>query len=332
MTNAKPWVTAVILFIAALASAQDIHFSHMHRAPLQLNPALAGASNADIRMGAMYRSQWQSVPVPYTTAMAFADGRFGPQGLGVGIQLLTDKAGDGEMRWFQGAVSVSYAVDISEQFSLSAGLQGAFAQRSFEWGRLTFDEQYDGDQFNAGAATGEDVKANNLSFPSLGAGLNLRYAIPGTRTQFDFGAGVHQLLQPQASFFNDDTVRISRRFSPYLLCVVQVAPKLDIAARAWPMSQSPYAQFVTGAALIYHLQTARDREISLELGMLNRWNDALIPHVGLRYRTWEAGFSYDINLSDFQSATNQRGGPEFFLQHFIFRVQPPPVFKACPIF
>jgi hypothetical protein len=68
------------------------------------------------------------------------------------------------------------------------------------------------------------------------------------------------------------------------------------------------------------------------LALLSRLGDALIPQLGLRYRVWEVGFSYDVNISEFQKATNRRGGPEFYLQYFLTRVQAPPVFKACPIF
>ncbi|MBK7407650.1 MAG: PorP/SprF family type IX secretion system membrane protein [Saprospirales bacterium] len=309
----------------------------MHRAPLHLNPALAGLSQADIRFGGIYRHQWQSVPVPYTTYLFFADTRLvrprlGPGVFGAGLQLLTDEAGDGAMRWFQGAVSVSYIIPLGNRMGLSAGIQGSFAQRSFEYSRLTFDEQFDGDQFNASSPTGEDSGANTFSLFSLAAGANLRYIIPESRTRFDIGSGVHHLLRPVSSYLGDDNIRLTRRYSPYLLGTIQLFPRLDLLVRAWWQSQQPYGELVAGAGLAYHLQTARNRELSLEFCLLDRLNDALIPQLGLRYRSWEAGFSYDINLSDFQQATNQRGGPEFYLQYFITRVQAPPVFKSCPIF
>lgn len=333
----KAFLPAVFLFFASGLGAQDVHFSHMHRAPLHLNPALSGLAEADYRFGGIYRNQWQAVPVPYTTLLAFADGRFskpklGPGFFGAGLQVLSDEAGDGEMRWVQAAVSVSYVLPLGRQFGLSAGFQGSFSQRSFLWSKLTFDEQFDGDQFNAGSPTGEDFSASSLAFPSVAAGFNLRYKMPESRTRADIGAGAHHLLKPAASFFDAADSRISRRFSPYFLAQVQVLPKLDILLRAWWMGQAPYAQFVAGGGLLYHLKTVRGKEVSLELSLSGRLNDALIPQAGLRYRSWEAGFSYDINTSDFQVATNRRGGPEFYLQYFITRVQAPPVFKACPIF
>lgn len=327
----------LLLLLSLRTEAQDIHFSNMHRMPLQISPALAGLAPSDIRFGGIYRNQWQSVPIPYTTFGAFFDTRLAkpkadPGILGAGFQALTDEAGNGEMRWIQGALSLSYHIPVWNFFGLSVGLQGAFFQRNFDYGLLTFDEQFDGDQFNPAASNGEDSRLNKLSYFSLGAGVNFRYKLPESRTKFDLGIGIHHLNRPFSSFLENDPVRISARYSPYLLGTIQVLPKLDALARAWWEKQGTYAQLVTGAALEYHLETSRQREFSLELGCMYRWKDALIPLLGVRFRSWEAGFSYDINLSDFQKATGRRGGPEAYFQYFITRVQPPPVFKACPIF
>ncbi len=327
----------ILLLIAGAAPAQDIHFSHMHRTPLHLNPALTGMAPSDLRFGGIYRNQWRAVPVPYTTFGAFADTRLsqpklGPGFIGAGLQLLTDEAGDGQMRWVQGAISLSYLVPIGNQFALGAGIQGSFAQRNFELGLLTFDEQFDGDQFNAASANGEDARQNTLNYISFAAGANIRFKVPESRTQFDLGSGVHHLTAPVSSFLEDEDIRLSPRISPYLLGSVQVHSKIDVLLRAWWQGQGSYRELVTGAGILYHLQTARQRELSLEFSILNRWKDALIPQFGLRYRTWEAGMSYDINFSDFQKATGRRGGPELYFQYFITRVQPPPLFKACPIF
>lgn len=218
------------------------------------------------------------------------------------------------------------------RLALSAGVQGSFAQRTFNYALLTFDEQFDGDQFNAGAGNGEDSQLNSASVISGAAGGNLRLKLPESRTQFDLGAGVHQIPGPVASFLKNNDVRLSMRWSPYLLGAIQVHPKLDVLLRGWWQKQGPYDELLAGAGVEYHFQTARDKELSLELCVLNRWRDALIPQVGLRYRSWEAGFSYDINYSGFQKATGSRGGPELYFQYMVTLVQAPPVFKACPIF
>ena len=70
----------------------------------------------------------------------------------------------------------------------------------------------------------------------------------------------------------------------------------------------------------------------MQAGVSFRFGDAIIPTTAVQYRNWTAGFSYDVNTSEFQVATGQRGGPELFVQYILWKVQPPPEFKACPIF
>src|ERR1700748_2006426 len=87
---------AVLLF-GISACAQDIHFSQFFQTPLLRNPSLAGIYTGDIRVQAVYRSQWNSVTDAYKTASL--DGEYKmPVGksndfVTVGMQLLYDKAG-----------------------------------------------------------------------------------------------------------------------------------------------------------------------------------------------------------------------------------------------
>ena len=59
------------------ASAQDIHFSQFFNCPLQLNPALTGPFNGDMRGVVIYKDQWRSVSAasPYKTVSASFDMR-----------------------------------------------------------------------------------------------------------------------------------------------------------------------------------------------------------------------------------------------------------------
>ena len=46
--------------------AQDPHFSQFYLSPLQLNPALTGVMNEDIRASLLHRSQWRTVSAPFS--------------------------------------------------------------------------------------------------------------------------------------------------------------------------------------------------------------------------------------------------------------------------
>src|SRR5215470_10407076 len=95
------------LTILFTASAQDIHFSQFYYSPLTFNPALTGAMDGTYRIGAIYKNQWSSISSPfvYSTPSIAADaklfsGKFNGNYLGVGLLLLNDRSGDGNLRNF----------------------------------------------------------------------------------------------------------------------------------------------------------------------------------------------------------------------------------------
>jgi len=50
-----------ITFSYLAVQAQDIHFSQFYMSPLNLNPALTGVMNSQVRVVGNYRNQWASV-------------------------------------------------------------------------------------------------------------------------------------------------------------------------------------------------------------------------------------------------------------------------------
>ena len=92
----------LLLFISLVSFkiyAQDLHFSQFDGSLLNLSPAFTGFFNGDYRAGAIYRSQWQSVPVPYSTFSMAGEARLKPKSfvkdmIGVGLTFNSDRAGD----------------------------------------------------------------------------------------------------------------------------------------------------------------------------------------------------------------------------------------------
>src|SRR5437868_13426390 len=91
------WSLFILLTISSKGISQDIHFSQFFETPLLRNPALAGIFTGDLRVQAVYRTQWSSVTVPYQTGSLNAEYKL-PMGssndfLSIGGQVLYDKAG-----------------------------------------------------------------------------------------------------------------------------------------------------------------------------------------------------------------------------------------------
>ncbi|MBM3440730.1 MAG: type IX secretion system membrane protein PorP/SprF, partial [Bacteroidetes bacterium] len=94
----------MLILVCTNAAAQDLHFSQFMNSPLTTNPANAGfIPEADYRIGANYRQQWTSIPVPYKTISVWGDvqvfrNRFENGWMGVGGVILSDVAGRGNLR------------------------------------------------------------------------------------------------------------------------------------------------------------------------------------------------------------------------------------------
>src|ERR1700754_5223441 len=84
------------LWITNIAWSQDIHFSQFFEMPLYRNPAFAGIVNGDVRVQAVFRTQWNSVANAYKTGSLNAEYKM-PVGKGevfvtCGLEAFYDRA------------------------------------------------------------------------------------------------------------------------------------------------------------------------------------------------------------------------------------------------
>ena len=91
------WNLFILFMLSLGASAQDIHFSQFFETPLLRNPALAGIFSGDMRLQSVYRTQWQSVTVPYQTVSFNGEFKLhigkADDFITLGGEILYDKAG-----------------------------------------------------------------------------------------------------------------------------------------------------------------------------------------------------------------------------------------------
>ena len=146
---------ALMMCAMQSANSQDLHFSQFNEAPLLRNPALAGIFTGDFRLQAVYRTQWQSVTVPYQTTSFNGEYRL-PIGKGsdfvtVGGQILYDKAGSIAMTATNILPAVNYHKSLSDDKNMyiSMGFMGGLVQRRFDRSKVTTNNQFDGNSYNS---------------------------------------------------------------------------------------------------------------------------------------------------------------------------------------
>jgi len=159
----------VCLLFSVVAVAQDIHYSQFNATTQNLNPAQTGLFNGDWRFAGNYRSQWSAIPVPYKTFSIAADTRLKTKLKNdvpaLGLIVNNDKAGDSKFTTTQVFVSASYIKKLSKDSMsfLSIALQPGVSTKSFDVNALTFDNQFDGDQYNSALASGENFSKTRVS-------------------------------------------------------------------------------------------------------------------------------------------------------------------------
>lgn len=336
------------LLVPLWSAAQDVHFSQIHNAPLYTNPSLTGVFRGDIRFMANYRNQWQNVPVDYMTFGAAADMKFirrtAKKGFfSGGLQFFYDRAGLTKLTLLNLALNASYTRQITDRMFASGGVMIGGSQRSFSLDGVRFDNQWNGNIVDISRPNGENFPSTNKLFLDLGAGINLRWQSLNTaalvdrldhRTKVDLGVGVFHFHTPNQAFYEEDDASLEMRISPYVLSTIQVADEVDVIANLQGQFQGSYTEWVgiLGGKLHLDRDLGNQWALQLELGYrFDDYGDAFFPGIELFYNSWQAGFSYDFNISDFDIATKRRGGPEFSIRYTIRKVRPLPVHKICPL-
>lgn len=327
---------AIALGLAGQLCGQDIHFSQYENAPVFTNVGQTGLYAGDYRVAAIYRNQWFSVPVPYSTfgvsgEMRLMRDKLERDILAVGLLLTRDVAGDSELSATQAQFSLAYSKQLTTGLFLFGGVYAAVGQRRFSTQRLQFDDQYNGDSFDPSIVSADLANFRNTNFMYFdsGLGLGLRWQ-QSRRTFCNLSTGISHLNTPMQQFMSGGE-RLPMRISAQITASAQVNQKSDLLVSTQYQRQSVYQSFMFGAGWRYHLDQSRGREMAIFATLSHRLKDAIVPMLGFNYQGWQLGLSFDINISNFDVATNRNGAVELSLIYVLARVPKLGVVKTCPI-
>jgi len=326
-----------MLMTAGVLQAQDIHFSQYNASPLALNPALTGVNSCDWRAGLAYRNQWNSVTTPYVTYEAFFDipivkniGTNGSQ-LAGGLLLFNDVSGDGNLTNLQAMGSVAFNLGLGGKDKvLSLGIQGGLMNKSIDWAELNWGTMWDGDNFDPTINPLEPLGDDAFSKFDFNTGLAFHGKFSESFNLTVGGAAFH-LIAPSESFLGDEENKLGMRIAGHLKAGITIDKKYGIIPSVLYQSQSGAREVVVGSDFGYFLNNA-SFPATFFLGGHYRLDDAVIAAVGLDYKNFRFGASYDINTSTLKDASNGKGGFEITLVYTgcILPVIPKNYVMPCP--
>ena len=324
-----------LLIFGVSLNAQDIHFSQFYLSPMNLNPAMTGVMNCNIRLVGNYRNQWASVlkSNAYSTYSASYDqkiavGRY--DYFGVGATFWGDVAGEANFATTTAKLSGSYAKRMgggrNEAHYLVFGAEAGVAQRSLDFIKLRWGTQHDG-------AGGYDPDANSLEdnlgdenflFADMAAGL-LWFSVFDENNNLFIGGAYHHLNRADQSFYNNTVEDLYSRFTIHAGGEFEVAPRLGLVPGVIVMKQGPSFQVNSGTSFKFILGSGKGRFSTQQAFHVGTWvrvsnkvdtgvlTDAVILSTRFDYNQFSLGFSYDLNVSALQPASSNNGAFEFAL-------------------
>jgi type IX secretion system PorP/SprF family membrane protein len=321
----------VMIFVFSFAGkAQDPHFSQWWSSPLNTSPARTLQADADVRIMGNMRQQWINPAAPYYTGSLSVETsvlskKTGYNKLAWGIGFMHDNTFEGILKSNFISSALAYHQLLGEDLthSVSVGLGITNTKRTLDFYRLYFATQFSSDGFDLNLPSGETALSNMKAYWSLSAGLAYGYTTVNTR--IDLGVSAYQLNAPRQTFLSDPYQIVPTRYVGYLFFDKTLSNEQVLNVVFYFQQQARHNYSMIGFSCGFPLQK-EDR--FLNVGLLYRYKDAIIPNLSLLLGNKQIGLSYDATMSKLNTAAI---APQVFELSFSWRTIYPEKDKMkCP--
>ncbi len=325
-------ILCLLISISLFVKAQDPHFSQFFSSPLTLNPALTGKFDGTVRVSGNYRNQWPAFNNVYTTSTLSVDFDILKTKLpdydtwGVGILALKDQAGGNILTNTYLGLSTSYHKSLDEDGfqQIGIGFQGTYGQKRLNSSKLVFEDQLT--PFGFTGVTSDVFNTDNLNINYLDLNAGLIYtASTNDQNNFYIGASMYHINRPKESFKGGNW-NISPRTTLNAGGYFPVSDELTLHTSGIYQIQNNATETVVGGALAAALDAESENPSNVYGGLWYRFNDAIIPYVGLEFGGFRIGATYDVNVSSLKAGSQSRGGMEIS----VIYIKRPAGFKGIP--
>jgi type IX secretion system PorP/SprF family membrane protein len=288
------------------AKAQDPEFTQFYANPLYLNPAFAGTNRCP-RVAMNYRNQWPSLSGTFVTTSVSYDQHVETLQGGLGLMVMNDRAAQNTLNTFNVSGIYSYQQPISKKFSLKAGLQATYFQKSLDWSRLTFGDMID-------PRKGFIYETADVPREGRINGVDFSAGVLGFSDKFYGGFAVHHLNEPNESLITGVS-RLPMKFTVHAGAVIPIQKKrkdaqANISPNVLYRRQGEFQQLNLGMYVNKGPLVAGVWFRGLLFG--ERYRDSFITTIGVQTDVIRIGYSYDVTISELTPSTG--GSHEISMQ------------------
>jgi type IX secretion system PorP/SprF family membrane protein len=306
--------TIYILFLlqSVFANAQDGHFSQYFNLPLFTNPAYAGI-HQNLKVGLIYRNQYQSMPAAYSTYGIVADVYSHKLQGGLGLKIIKDDEANGIIQNQQAALSYAYQNQINKNIAFRFGMEAAFHFNQLNVSKIVVYDMLDP---RTGLVYQPIQAAENYTPQSSKQFFDVNSGLIFYNNDFYTALGALHLAKPNDGFGKAHQTPLAINFQGgYIFRTKQHITSKD----DWYFSPNLFLSFqdkmketyINALAGLGHAQTA--------IGFRNSGKniDAVIFYFGFSNGIFKAGYSYDLNVSS--KYFYLRNGHEISIQYLFER-------------
>jgi len=318
----KLYSIPILLLLTGLARGQEVNFSRVQDMTMWYNQSLKTDKQDNLVLD--YRSISYGGQIAYNSVAAMFDmpllskearnkSHAGYFSMSVGAA--SDKSNAGILNNTLGMLGISYAVPISQHETyLAIGFHGKYYTSNFNIAGISGGF---GDQFGAyGPIEGQpsaDRLASGWSYGHFNANVGASVFSNGKYDKWYFGISAQQVNQPYSYRIKSDSTRLKADYG------IQGGYKFTTSTDdevAFCMSMS-----WQGPAYRHYYDLSYTKAVpelvgggAVGLGLGYRYNDAVIPHIDLRYQKLVIGIMYDVNISTISASGIARDGVELALK------------------
>ncbi|MCT4561454.1 MAG: PorP/SprF family type IX secretion system membrane protein [Crocinitomicaceae bacterium] len=296
---------------------QDVHLSQFYTNDQLLNPGRMGNHGSDVRGYLNYRNQWRQINnSPLATYSVGGDKLFhyDQHDFNVGAMIVSDQFSGFNTVTNKFILTGSYPYSLGLN-KLRGGVQVGVVTNSTDLSIQTFPNQwnYPAGEFDPNIPNGEVNIRPSQTYLDLNIGAT--WARQFGQIQVESGIAVNHVNRPKDTYFSSVFERRKMRGVFHATGLVplngfQLEPKIQWM---WTTKANDY---LFGSLL---RKFTVDKNFTSFFGGLmyrhgiNRTFDAVYPIVGLVYKQFEFGLSYDVNLSTLSSGVKRVKSAEFSL-------------------
>ncbi len=294
------------------SKAQDIHYSRIDMIPVFQNAANTGAYLGSLRVGAIYREQWNTSSTSgFRSPLVFIDAPV-KQGFskndwyGLGFMIFNDQTGAIELSQSGIFASLAYHKSLSkhQKSILSLGYQVGFAIRQINApSKAVFLDELE--QFGLLSDDRNLLNLAGRSFVDMNLGATWRGHLT-PKIKASAGLNVRHINRPNRSLIPQNTLIADLLYTTHLDARVTINHNIALTPQIFHLRSGSNRSTVFLTDVNYTIHSGSDNfTLSTALGL--RTGDAFLVSLGVTWNRFKVMMHFDVPYSDVRTLSGANG-------------------------